>query len=107
MYAIVNQSGMQFKVENGKKYKVPSITAEPGTEIEIKDILLFQGNKTLVGRPVIEGAFVKAKVISHAKAPKVIIFKHKRRKRYRKTVGHRQPYTTIEITGMECGTEKV
>lgn len=106
MYSIIRQGGMQFRAEKGSKLEVPKLEAEVGSEIEIKEVLLFSGNELHVGRPVIENAVIRAKILSHGKGDKVKVFKKKRRKRYRRTVGHRQEFTLIEVTGMECQSEK-
>ncbi len=106
MYSIIRQGGMQYRAEKGGKLTIPKLEAEVGAEIEIKDVLLFSGNELHIGKPVLENALVRAKILSHGKGEKVKIFKKKRRKRYRRTTGHRQPFTLVEITGMECQTEK-
>jgi large subunit ribosomal protein L21 len=105
MYSIIKQSGMQFKAEKGDKIIVPHFQAEINSELEIKDVLLFSGNKTHIGKPVLQNAVVKAKVLEHGKEEKVTVFKRKRRKRYRKTIGHRQQYTKLEIMSMECSDD--
>ncbi len=106
MYSIIRQGGMQFRAEKGRKLEVPKLEAEVGSEIEIKEVLLFSGNELHIGRPIIENAVIRAKILSHGKGDKIRVFKKKRRKRYRRTVGHRQQFTLIEVTGMECQSEK-
>lgn len=102
MYSIIRQGGMQFYAEKGKCVDVPLMDAPVGSEIEIKDVLLFCNEKTLIGTPTVSGAAVKAKIVLHGRGPKVRIFKRKRRKRYRRTLGHRQDFTRLEITEMNA-----
>jgi large subunit ribosomal protein L21 len=98
MYAIVNIAGQQFKVEKDQQIIVHRLAAEEGKKVEFKDVVLTDnGGKIKVGAPMISGASVSAKVISHLRGDKVIIFKKKRRKGYQKQNGHRQDLTKIQI----------
>lgn len=98
MYAIVDIAGQQFKVEKGQEVFVHRLEGEIGTGIEFDKVLLLEDKgKINVGTPVVEGAKVNAKIVSHLKADKVIIFKKKRRKGYQKTNGHRQYLSKIKI----------
>ncbi len=99
MYAIVEILGQQFKVEAGKKLFVHRMNeAENGSQIEFDKVLLVDNEGTItVGAPVVEGAKVLGEVLSHVRGDKVIIFKKKRRKTYRKRNGHRQDFTEIMI----------
>ena len=92
MYAIVEIAGQQFKVEKDRKVYVHRLTAEEGDQVEFDKI----------GTPVVEGAKVTAKVLSHVKADKVIVFKKKRRKGYCKKNGHRQCMTQIQIEAINA-----
>lgn len=98
MYAIVEMAGQQFKVAKDQKVYVHRLQAEAGKKVTFDQVLLLDdgGNVTL-GAPVIEGAAVTAKVIQHLKGDKVIVFKKKRRKGYRKKNGHRQYLTEIVV----------
>jgi large subunit ribosomal protein L21 len=99
MFAVVDILGQQFKVSENTKYYVPRLKQEPESEITFDQVLLLSdGKETKVGSPVVKGAKVTAKVLSHLKDDKVIVFKKKRRKGYRKQNGHRQQLTRIEIT---------
>ncbi|MFZ1517160.1 MAG: 50S ribosomal protein L21 [Ignavibacteriaceae bacterium] len=99
MIAVVDILGQQFKVSENTKYYVPRLTQEPESEIIFDQVfLLSDGKETKVGSPVIKGAKVTAKVISHLKDDKVLVFKKKRRKGYQKMNGHRQHLTRIEVT---------
>lgn len=98
MYAVVKTGGKQYKVTTGEVLKVEKLNAEVGSEVELPDVLMvIKDDDIQVGTPVIENASVKAKVLEHGKAKKVIVFKKKRRKGYKKKRGHRQHFTTIEI----------
>ena len=99
MFAVVYILGQQFKVSENTKYYVPRLKQEPESEVTFDQVLLLSdGKETKVGSPVVKGAKVTAKVLSHLKDEKVLVFKKKRRKGYRKQNGHRQQLTRIEVT---------
>jgi len=101
MYAIVDIAGQQFKVEKDQKLYVHRLEVEEGKKVSFDKVLLIDtGSKVSVGDPVVKGATVDAKVISHMKADKVLVFKKKRRKGYQKLNGHRQYMTQIQIEGI-------
>ena len=103
MYAVIRTGGKQYKVAAGGKLKVETLTADVGSEIEINDVLMVaDGDNIKIGAPVVAGASVKATVLSHGRGEKVMIFKMRRRKHYRKTQGHRQNYTEIRIDGISA-----
>ncbi len=98
MYAIVEIAGQQFKVEKDKKIFVHRLENEEGANVEFPDVLLIDNEgEVKVGAPIIDGAVVKAKVLGHLKGDKVIVFKKKRRKGYKKKNGHRQQFTQLLI----------
>ena len=99
MYAIVDFMGYQFKVEKDSKIKVPFIAnIETGNEIKIDRILMIHNDeKVSFGRPTIETAHATAEILCHGRDKKIVVFKKKRRKGYRKTQGHRQHFTEIKI----------
>ena len=98
MYAIVEIAGQQFKVENSRKVYVHRLPNEVGSEVTFENVLLVDNEGVItVGAPVVEGAKVNATVLSHLKGEKVIVFKKKRRKGYRKKNGHRQYFSQIVI----------
>lgn len=98
MLAVVDILGQQFKVTENAKYYVPKLKAEPESEITFEKILLVDDGKTTkIGNPVVNGVKVTAKVLEHLKDDKVIVFKKKRRISYKKTHGHRQHLTRIEV----------
>ena len=99
MYAVIKTGGKQYRVAAGQKLKVEQITAEPGQEITISDVLAVGAGQTVsVGTPLVAGATVKATILAHGRADKVKIFKMRRRKHYQKRQGHRQWFTELFIT---------
>ena len=103
MYAVIKTGGKQYKVSAGGKLKVESLPVEVGGAVEIKDVLMVaDGDKVKIGAPFVAGASVKATVVSHGRGEKVMIFKMRRRKHYRKTQGHRQNYTELRIEGISA-----
>jgi large subunit ribosomal protein L21 len=107
MFAIVTIAGFQEKVEKGSVLRVPTLDSKEGANVSFSDVLLIaDGSSVTLGTPVVEGAEVKAKILSHGRGDKIRVFKMKRRKRYRRTQGHRQNYTEIEITGITASGAK-
>lgn len=107
MYAIVDIAGQQFKVTQAQKLKVHRLEAEEGKHIELDQVLLVSDGKTVtVGTPMVDGARIAAKVLSHGKGDKVLVFKKKRRKGYQKLNGHRQALTEIWIEAILGKGEK-
>lgn len=103
MYAVIKTGGKQYRVVAGEKIRVEQILAEIGSEIEIDQVLMVSdGDKTSMGRPLVVGATVKATVLGQGRHNKIRIFKMRRRKHYQKHQGHRQNYTEIEITGISA-----
>jgi large subunit ribosomal protein L21 len=101
MYAVVKTGGKQYRVSAGEKVKVEQIAADVGAEIVLGEVLfLGNGEDVRMGTPLVDGAAVTAKVVGHGRGEKIRIFKMRRRKHYRKTQGHRQNFTEIEILGI-------
>ena len=102
MYAVVKTGGKQYKVAPGEKLKVEQLPADVGAEVVLDQVLMVvgEGESVRLGQPVVAGAAVKATVVAHGRHDKVKIFKMRRRKHYRKSQGHRQNYTEIEILGI-------
>lgn len=99
MYAILKISGLQFKATPNAILRVPKMEAEVGGNVTFNDVLLWSdGNNTEVGAPLVQGKSVRGEVVKHARADKIIVFKKKRRKGYRRKNGHRQWYTEIRLT---------
>jgi large subunit ribosomal protein L21 len=98
MYAVFRTGGKQFRAEPGGRLRVPTLEADEGASVTFDDVLLYSdGEEVKVGRPTVEGATVKAEVLGHGRGKKVIVFKRKRRKGYRRKQGHRQNYTEIQV----------
>ena len=101
MYAVVKTGGKQYRVSAGEKLKVEQMVADVGSEIVLDQVLLVtDGEAVRLGAPLIVGASVTAKVVAQGRGDKVRIFKMRRRKHYRRSQGHRQNYTEIEILGI-------
>lgn len=104
MYAVIKTGGKQYRVSTGDKLRVETLPAEVGAEIAFDQVLMVaEGEKVSVGKPLVAGATVKATVVSHGRGDKVRIFKHRRRKHFKKQAGHRQNYTEVEISGITAG----
>ncbi len=98
MYAIIEAGGRQIKVEAGKNIQIEKIDIPVGEEVKFDKVMLIRTESScLIGTPYLEDVSVTGKVVDHFKAKKVIIFKHKRRKNYRRKRGHRQPQTMVRI----------
>ena len=102
MFAIIKTGGKQYKVSEGDVVKVEKIEAEAGDKIEFDQVLLVAGDDVKVGSPVVEGAKVSAEVLDQKKDKKIVIFKFKAKKNYRKKKGHRQPYTLVKIEKIDA-----
>jgi large subunit ribosomal protein L21 len=98
MYAVIRTGGKQYKVEEGDTLQVEKLEALKGDTVTFGDVLLIGGEDYTIGSPTIKGAQVSASVLRQFKDKKIVVFKMKRRKRYRKTIGHRQNLTEVRIT---------
>lgn len=102
MYAIVECGGKQYKAEPGALIKLEKMPGEAGEEILLDRVLLVaDGENIHVGRPVVDGKVVRARIVEHGRGEKIVVFKYKRRKDSRKKQGHRQAYTAVKIEGIE------
>jgi large subunit ribosomal protein L21 len=97
MYALMEFKGKQYKAEKGAVLEVDKIDAEPGAMVDIDSVLLVSGENVSVGAPYVPGVKVQAVVEAHKKGEKIIVFKYKPKKDYRRKQGHRQQYTVIKI----------
>ena len=98
MYALVDINGKQYRAEKGVQLKIDRIAEEAGKTVEFNSVLLVSGSDDVkVGTPYVDGVSVKATVTDHGRDKKVVVFKYKKRKGYRKKYGHRQPYSVIKI----------
>jgi len=102
MYAVIKTGGKQYKVSEGDLVKVEKIEGAVGDAIELDEVLMVGGEEVKVGTPLLPGAKVKARIVEQGKDKKVLVFRSKRRKNFRKKYGHRQPITRLKITGIEA-----
>jgi large subunit ribosomal protein L21 len=101
MYAIIQTGGKQYKVQTGDQVKVEKVNGDPGTEIQLDQVLAVADEDGIkLGKPMLDGAFVKATVVRTARDRKIIVFKKKRRKAFDKKQGHRQWYTLLRIASI-------
>ena len=105
MYAIFEAKGKQFRAEPDMTLRMPSLDAEPGERVTFDQVLLAERDDTvIIGQPSLEGASVATEVVRHGRGEKIIVFKMKRRKGYRRKQGHRQGFTEIRIVDIDFGT---
>jgi large subunit ribosomal protein L21 len=103
MYAVVATGGKQYKVEEGDVLRVEKLAGEVGSEIAFDKVLIFSdGENVKIGQPDVDGVTVHAHIVAQGKSKKIIVFKYKRRKRYRRKQGHRQPFTAVRIDRIEA-----
>ncbi|HBJ12151.1 MAG TPA: 50S ribosomal protein L21 [Clostridiales bacterium] len=107
MYAIIESCGKQYKVAEGDVVFFEKLDAEEGKKVTFDKIILVSNDKKVeVGAPYVKGIKVEGKVVSHGKGKKILVYKYKAKKNYRRTQGHRQPYTKVEITKIKMPAEK-
>ena len=107
MYAVLKTGGKQYKVSQNDVIIVDRLSGESGAKINLDKVLMIgEGENTTVGTPIIEGALVSAEVLEHKRGDKITVFKKKRRKNYRRTIGHRQELTVLRITNILAAGEK-
>jgi len=107
MYAIIESCGRQYKVSEGDVVFFEKLEVEEGKKITFDNVVLVSDDKKVeVGSPYVKGVKVEGKVVAHGKHKKVLVYKYKAKKNYRRTQGHRQPYTKIEITKIKTAAEK-
>jgi large subunit ribosomal protein L21 len=103
MYAVVTSGGKQYKVKQGDVLKVEKIPGEVGAPFSFDKVLMFSdGENVRIGQPVLDNIAVRGHIVEQGKAKKIIVFKYKRRKRYRRKQGHRQQFTAIKIDNIEA-----
>ena len=103
MYAIIKTGGKQYRVASGEKVLVEKVAGDVGAEITLGEVLMLgDGDNVRIGAPMIDGVSVTAKIVGHGRGEKIRIFKMKRRKGYRRTQGHRQSYTELQITAINA-----
>lgn len=103
MYAIIETGGKQYRVKTGDTLKVEKLEVAEGETVEISKILAVgQGDEVKLGQPLVEGAKVKARVLEHGRGEKIIVFKYKSKKNYRRKQGHRQSFTKLLVESIEA-----
>ena len=107
MYAIIESCGKQYKVAEGDVVFFEKLEVEEGKKITFDNVVLVSNDKKIeVGAPYVKGVKVEGKVVAHGKGKKILVYKYKAKKNYRRTQGHRQPYTKVEITKIKTPAEK-
>ena len=102
MYAIVHTGGKQYKIQEGETLRVEKLAGDVGSEVLFDRVLMVgDGENVSIGQPVVENAAVKGHIVEQGKAKKILVFKYKRRKRYRRKQGHRQQFTAVKIDKIE------
>jgi large subunit ribosomal protein L21 len=103
MYAVVATGGKQYKVAEGDILRVEKLAGDIGSEIAFENVLVFSdGENVKIGQPAVDGVTVHGQIVAQGKSKKIIVFKYKRRKRYRRKQGHRQPFTAVRIDRIEA-----
>ena len=101
MYAVIKTGGKQYRVSEGQKLRVEKLPGSPGDALKFDEVLMVGGDSPKFGQPLVSGASVSAEITGQDRAKKIIVFKLRRRKNYRRKQGHRQPYTELKITGIK------
>lgn len=100
MYAVIRTGGKQYRVAEGQKLRVEKLPGNAGDKVTFNEVLLLGGNEPKIGQPLVGGATVAAEITAQDRGKKIVVFKFRRRKNYRRKNGHRQPYTELKITGI-------
>ncbi len=100
MYAVIRTGGKQYRVAEGQKLRVEKLIGNAGDKVTFGEVLLVGGDAPKIGKPLVSGASVAAEITAQDRGKKIVVFKFKRRKNYRRKNGHRQPYTELKITGI-------
>jgi large subunit ribosomal protein L21 len=104
MYAVIQTGGKQYRVAEGETLRVEKLTATPGDKLSFSPLLFADdGGNVQVGKPEVSGVKVEAEVINQGKGDKIVVYKYKRRKSYRRKTGHRQPFTALKIVSIKVG----
>ena len=103
MYAVIKTGGKQYRVSEGDTLQVEKLPGNPGDKIKFDQVLLIGGDDaTKVGTPVVKGASVAGEIVTQGRSKKIVVFKMRRRKNYRRKTGHRQAFTAVKITGIKA-----
>lgn len=101
MYAVFKTGGKQYRAAKGDTLRIEKLTGDVGQKVKFDEVLLIGGDAVKVGKPLVGGAQVEGQIVEQGRAKKIVVFKFRRRKNYRRKTGHRQPFTAVEITGIK------
>ena len=101
MYAVIRTGGKQYRVSQGDTLRVEKLAGSVGDVVTLSEVLLVGGDAMKIGQPMVAGASVEAKITGQGRGEKIIVFKFRRRKNYRRKAGHRQPITTLQLTSIK------
>jgi large subunit ribosomal protein L21 len=102
MYAVIKTGGKQYRVAEGQRLCVEKLPGQAGDKVTLDQVLFVGGDSPKIGQPLVAGASVAAEIVGQTRGKKIVIFKFRRRKNYRRKTGHRQPYTELKITGIQA-----
>lgn len=107
MYAVIRTGGKQYRVSEGERLRVEKLDGNVGDSLQFDQVLMLGGEKVQIGKPLISGAKVMAEIIAQDRAKKIIVYKYRRRKNYRRKAGHRQPFTELKVTSISASAGAV
>lgn len=99
--AVIRTGGRQYLVSEGETVRVEKLAGEPGTKIEFSEVLALGGDSPKLGKPLVSGAKVAGEIVAQGRGEKLVVFKFRRRKKYRRKNGHRQAFTAVRITSIQ------
>jgi large subunit ribosomal protein L21 len=102
MYAVIRTGGKQYRVSEGERLRVEKLDGAVGDSLSFDQVLMLGGDKVQIGKPLIAGAKVTAEIVAQDRAKKIIVYKYRRRKNYRRKAGHRQPFTELKVTAIKA-----
>jgi large subunit ribosomal protein L21 len=102
MYAVIRTGGKQYRVSEGDRLRVEKLPGQVGETLQFDQVLMLGGDKVSIGKPLVAGAKVAAQIVAQDRAKKIIVYKFRRRKNYRRKQGHRQAYTEVRVTGIQA-----
>ena len=100
MYAVIKTGGKQYRVSEGQKVLVEKLPGQNGDKVTLNEVLFVGGDSPKIGQPLVKGASVAAEIVEQGRGKKLVVFKFRRRKNYRRKAGHRQPFTALKITSI-------
>lgn len=102
MYAVIRTGGKQYRVSEGERLRVEKLDGQVGESLQFDQVLMLGGETVQIGKPLVAGAKVTAQIVAQDRAKKIIVFKYRRRKNYRRKAGHRQPFTELKVTAIKA-----